>query len=198
MHESPEDIKARLRAQIACLETAGNVSSPKATEAPTDLSRDAGAELSPDEEAERAFRKIERLASAREQASVALRRRLMREGFEEDALDCAIERALACGLVDDRRYADVLVRSRLSQGKGRRGIAAELADLVIDPDTVEAFLMDDDDDSSEVSRALALLDRKPPRSKNRREAAYRRLAQKGFSASVASSAARQWCEANPE
>ncbi|MRZ30570.1 regulatory protein RecX, partial [Paeniclostridium sordellii] len=41
---------------------------------------------------------------------------------------------------------------------------------------------------------LALLDRKPPRAKNKRDAAYRRLAQKGFGASVASTAARIWSE----
>ena len=89
----------------------------------------------------------------------------------------------------------MLVRSRLAQGRGRRGIAAELESLGIDADGVEA-LAAADDDAGEVDRALALLDRKPPRAKNRRDAAYRRLAQKGFSASVSSSAARLWCEAN--
>lgn len=194
MPETSEDIRARLRAQIACLESSG---AARVTEV-REVSANTDANAPFDEETERAFRKIERLAGAREQASVALRRRLVREEFGEDAVERAIERALACGLVDDRRYADVLVRSRLSQGKGRRGIAAELTDLGINPDAVEAFSIDDGDDSDEVGRALALLDRKPPRSKNRRETAYRRLAQKGFSASVASSAARQWCEANPE
>ena len=111
-------------------------------------------------------------------------------------VEAALDRALACGLVDDGRFADVLVRSRLAQGRGRRGIAAELESLGIDADGVEA-LAAADDDAGEVDRALALLDRKPPRAKNRRDAAYRRLAQKGFSASVSSSAARLWCEANP-
>ena len=57
----------------------------------------------------------------REQSSSALRSRLVREGFPEGAACAAVERAVACGLVDDRRYADVLVRSRLAQGRGRRG-----------------------------------------------------------------------------
>ena len=104
-------------------------------------------------------------------------------------------RALACGLVDDARYAEVLVRSRLSQGRGAQGIAAELESLGIDASVVpgwpEEFAVDHE---SEVARALALLDRKPPRAKNKRDAAYRRLAQKGFGASVASTAARIWSE----
>ena len=92
---------------------------------------DGGEKACPEKDAEKAFRKIERLACAREQASAALRRRLVREGFSEEDAAAAVARAVACGLVDDRRYADVLVRSRLARGKGRRGIAAELAELGI-------------------------------------------------------------------
>lgn len=147
------------------------------------------------EEAERAFRKIERLAAMREQASALLRTRLVREGFSVDAVEQALARALACGLIDDMRYAEVLVRSRVSQGRGAQGIAAELDGLGIDiacvPGWPDEFLVEHDD---EVKRALALLERKPPRAKNRRDAAYRRLAQKGFGASVASTAARLWSE----
>ena len=142
------------------------------------------------DEAERAFRKIERLALAREQASAALRARLAREGFAPEAAEAAVDRALSCGLVDDARYAEVLVRSRLSQGRGAQGIAAEL-DASVVPGWPEEFAVDHE---SEVERALALLDRKPPRAKNRRDAAFRRLVQKGFGASVASTAARVWSE----
>ena len=149
------------------------------------------------DEAERAFRKIERLARVREQASTALRHRLVREGFGADAVEAALNRALACGLVDDARYAEVLVRSRLSQGRGAQGIEAELAGLDICISSVcgwpDEFGINHE---NEVNRALGVLERKPPRAKNRRDAAYRRLAQKGFGASVASTAARLWSEAN--
>ena len=122
----------------------------------------------------------------------------MREGFSEEDAAAAVARAVACGLVDDRRYADVLVRSRLAQGKGRRGIAAELAELGIDAEGVAALAeggQGDGDDAGELARALAVLDRRPPRAKNLRDAAYRRLVQKGYGSSVASSAARRWrCE----
>lgn len=158
---------------------------------------DGGEKACPEKDAEKAFRKIERLACAREQASAALRRRLVREGFSEEDAAVAVARAVACGLVDDRRYADVLVRSRLAQGKGRRGIAAELAELGIDAEGVAALAeggQGDGDDAGELARALAVLDRRPPRAKNLRDAAYRRLVQKGYGSSVASSAARRWCE----
>ncbi|WP_239442889.1 regulatory protein RecX [Gordonibacter sp. An230] len=134
------------------------------------------------------------MAASREQASTALRRRLVREGFDPDDVEEAVGRALACGLVDDARYADVLVRSRLAQGRGRQGIASELSDLDIDPEGVGALADADEEGSGELERALALLERRPPRAKNQRDAAYRRLVQKGFGADIAASAARLWTE----
>lgn len=144
---------------------------------------------------EAAMRKIERLCSLREQASAALRERLVRDGFSEKVAEEAVGRAVECGLVDDARFADVLVRCRLAAGKGCAGIARELASHGIDPAHVESYLDAAEAGSDvELSRALDLLERKPPRAKNAREAAYRRLVGKGFSSSIASSAARTWWE----
>ncbi|MCB7036936.1 regulatory protein RecX [Eggerthella sinensis] len=186
-HEAPDDLLVDLGPRAASSELLGGISEANPQD-PQNPHADPAA----------AFRKIERLCLVREQASEQLRQRLARDGFEPDAVETAVARALACGLVDDSRFADVLVRSRLAQGRGRRGIAAELEALGIDADGVEALAAGDGDDAGEVDRALALLDRKPPRAKNRRDAAYRRLAGKGFSASVSSTAARLWCESNPE
>ena len=195
MPESPEQLRARLRAEIAAIEKGvpkpsrapdlPHVREEREDRRPSRASRslsasaaggqpsrhDAG-EVDEDvrlSDPDAAFRKIERLCLVRERASEQLRQRLAREGFEAEAVEAALDRALACGLVEN---------------------------LGIDADGVEA-LAAADDDAGEVDRALALLDRKPPRAKNRRDAAYRRLAQKGFSASVSSTAARLWCEANP-
>ncbi|WP_302389797.1 regulatory protein RecX [Eggerthella sinensis] len=219
MPSTPEEIRAALQAQIKAIEGGAQARTPfprerpsYSHEAPDDLPVDfgpraasselpggiSGADPQDPHADPAAFRKIERLCLVREQASEQLRQRLARDGFEPDAVETAVARALACGLVDDSRFADVLVRSRLAQGRGRRGIAAELEALGIDADGVEALAAGDGDDAGEVDRALALLDRKPPRAKNRRDAAYRRLAGKGFSASVSSTAARLWCESNPE
>ena len=223
MPESPEQLRARLRAEIAAIEKGipkpsrapdlPHVREEREDRRPSRASRslsasaaggqpsrhDAG-EVDEDvrlSDPDAAFRKIERLCLVRERASEQLRQRLAREGFEAEAVEAALDRALACGLVDDRRYADVLVRSRLAQGKGRRGIAAELAEFGIDAEGVAALAeggQGDGDDAGELARALAVLDRRPPRAKNLRDAAYRRLVQKGYGSSVASSAARRWCE----
>ena len=145
---------------------------------------------------EQAFRKIERLACMREQASKALQTRLEKDGFDSQIAQAAIERALRCGLISDERFADVLVRSRLSQGRGLQGIAAELVTLDIDPYSVTAYLEATEGQTGpdELARALAFLDAKPPRGKRLRDSAYRKLMQKGYGASVSASAARIWSE----
>ena len=140
-----------------------------------------------------AYKKILRLANVSERSVKGLRERLLREGFDAESLDTALERACSYGIVDDVRYAEVLVRSRISAGKGRQGIEAELRALDIDPCCVEVwdeYLAGE----SELDRALALLRRRPPTAKNKRDAAYRRLVSKGYSSSTAQSAARIWSE----
>lgn len=145
---------------------------------------------------EQAFRKIERLACMREHASKALQTRLEKDGFDSQVAQAAIKRALRCGLISDERFADVLVRSRLSQGRGLRGIAAELVTLDIEPYSVTAYLEATEGQTGpdELARALAFLDAKPPRGKRLRDSAYRKLMQKGYGASVSASAARIWSE----
>lgn len=202
-----DDTVSQLRARIASMER-GHAPRESAVSVPSERFRDKELECATEDTvnphassvagtkgAEKAFCKIRRLSLMREQASVALRDRLAREGFSEEDAAEAVDRALRCGLVDDLRFAEVLMRSRAAAGRGRQGIEAELRRLNIEPSDVpgwpEEFVGDDD---SEVARAIALLDKKPPQAKNLRDAAYRRLVHKGFSSACSSSAARLWSE----
>ncbi len=145
---------------------------------------------------EKAFAKIQRLACVRERCESELRARLVRDGFAADDADAAIRRAVACGLVDDLRYAGVLIRSRVAQGRGKSGIVAELEHAGIDASSVPGWPDEffPEDAPSEVERALDLLRRKPSRSKDVRGAAFRRLVGKGYSQQVAYDAARRYAE----
>ncbi len=146
---------------------------------------------------ESALRRIERLCNVSEQCSSKLRTRLLREGWAPSQVEGAIRRARACLLVDDERYASVLVRSRIAQRKGVPGILAELQQLgygedyareLVDAQTAE------DECGSEVQRALAVLEARPPRSKNLHDGAYRKLMGRGFGSEVSSEAATLFCE----
>lgn len=148
------------------------------------------------DQADSAFAKIQRLLCIREHASALLYKRLLSSGYDDRIASEAVQRAINCGLVSDERYADVLVRSRLSQGKGLRGIAFELEQADIDPQTVPAYqeALFRDSGPDELARALSLLAAKPPKAKRIREAAYRKLVQKGYESGVAASAARMFAE----
>lgn len=175
------------------------------------------------EDETRAFEKVTRLACARERGSRELIDRLVRDGFSQEVAESAVRRALDCGLIDDTRYGAVLIRTRVSQGRGRKGIEDELERAGIaasdipgwpeeffsvddfDPFRVNANAEDDvvgcsfgseSSDEQEIERALALLRRKPPRSKNIQASAYRKLVTKGYSTSVASAATRRFMEEN--
>jgi len=142
-----------------------------------------------------AFKKVLRLVGARDRSARQLKDRLKKDGFSEQACQTAVERAVECGLIDDLHFADVLIRSRIAQGKGLAGIERELKDNDIDPNEIPGWPYEyQDTEYSELDRALSLLKRNPPRAKNKRDAAYRKLVTKGFSSSVAASAARQWGE----
>lgn len=147
-----------------------------------------------------AFKKIERLVKVRDRSVFEVRSRLERDEFEPSDIDSAIDRALRIGYLDDRRFADVLVRSRLRQGKGLDGIIRELKGHAVDPWSVLPNFPDEylKNAPSQADSAYALLCRKPPRAKNARQAAYAKLVRNGYPASVAAEATRKWFQTQAE
>ena len=140
-----------------------------------------------------AWAKLLRLLAAREHSTVSAREKLEKAGFAAPIVDQAIQRALDLRFLDDYRYADALVRSRIYAGKGLVPAMKEIEALGIDPHELDAFCeYHEEGEDAEVERALALLERKPPRCKNLREGAYRKLIQAGFCSSAASEASRLW------
>lgn len=141
------------------------------------------------------FKKIVRLTNVRDRSTCELRNRFLSDEFPEEAVEEALSRAQRCALIDDMRFADSLIRSRVNAGKGRRGIERELEKHEIEacdvPGWPEEYFASDED---ELDHALNALQRKPPRAKNKRDSAYRKLVSQGYSSSIASSAARLWAD----
>ena len=122
-----------------------------------------------------------RYLARREHSIGELRLKLAAKQFDGDEIDVAIERLVAEGLVDDRRFANAFVRSRASRLQGPRKIRAELkrrniAEAVISEAFEEADLSWSDIAARWLARQGAWLD-----DYNSRAKYYRRLVNRGFS-----------------
>ena len=65
-----------------------------------------------------AYQKILRWAAVRERSTAYLRERLLKDDFPAAVVEEALQRAMRVRAVDDRRYADALVRMKLAAGAG--------------------------------------------------------------------------------
>lgn len=141
-----------------------------------------------------AFNKIVRLVNHREHSMASLRKRLRQASFNDETIEKALAKAQELGLVDDIRFGNILVRSRICQGRGCQGIERELLQEGIQPDEIETFLeyRDEVAPQNEVTQALEILQKHPPKAKNIYESAYRKLRQKGYDNSTAHEAIRLW------
>lgn len=131
-----------------------------------------------------------RLLGVRERSVQEAQGRLAEKGYCESASSQAIERALACGLLDDERFAKVLIKSKLSAGWGRHRVEQALYRFGIDKESIPGYPDEFFAEEEQLERALAALKRHRSHAKNPRQAAYRYLVSKGYSSQVASVAVR--------
>lgn len=124
--------------------------------------------------------------------------RLMRQGFDAPTANRAADDALRAGLIDERVYAEAVIRSAThSRPAGRRLLEAKLMARRITQETARAAAADAVKDRDAYADALALARAKarslPPRLDAR--AGVRRLvgllARRGFDAGVAFRAAKE-------
>lgn len=125
-----------------------------------------------------------RALGRREHSAAQLQRKLRQRGFDEAVADDTVNELADRGWQSDARYAEVLVRSRVTQGYGRLYIEAELS--VAGVPEAEAAAALDAADCDWTRSAAALLARKfgdeaaaDLAERNRR---YRYLAGRGFTA----------------
>jgi regulatory protein len=106
------------------------------------------------ESAQAAYTEAVKRLARQPQSRSALRQRLVRLGYEEAAVDAALERAHGDGYLNDQEYAAALVRRR-SRGRGHALIAQELRAKGIEESAAGPALAAVDPDT-EASEALAL------------------------------------------
>ena len=105
-----------------------------------------------------------RLLTARARTRVELADQLAKRGYPDDVSAQVLDRLAEVGLVDDADFAEQWIRSRrVSAGKGKRALAAELRTKGVDNEVISAALADIDA-GAERERAERLV-----RDKLRRE-----------------------------
>jgi regulatory protein len=146
--------------------------------------------------AERVTGDAHRLLGHRARSADELRRRLLAKGHDEAAVERAVERLTADGLLDDAEFARSFAadKRRLS-GWGTERIRRDLRRLGVDAPVVDAALGEGGDDDLELERALAVLRKRgapqQPLEADRRRA-FDALRRRGFSTSTAYAAIRLW------
>ncbi|MGN0301516.1 MAG: regulatory protein RecX [Anaerotardibacter sp.] len=141
---------------------------------------------------EKAFRKIQQLISVRDRSVHEIEQRLITLNYSPESIQIAIERALECNYLNDKRFAEIYLRSKVNRNKGLQGAKRDLlghniSESCID-ECIEIYFNEDD----EEERAYLLLCQKPPRAKNAFQAAYGKLIRNGYQSNVALAATKRW------
>jgi regulatory protein len=137
-------------------------------------------------DAEAAFRTLLRALERRSFARVDLGRRLIRKGHPRPAVDAALERAAALGLLDDAAFARNYVQTRAARGRGPARVTRDLMAMGVERGYIDGAVAaewPEGSDRSSMPSALAAkraaqLGHLPRQVKRRRVLAY--LARRGF------------------
>jgi regulatory protein len=145
-----------------------------------------------DELDQEAFAKLVKLISFRDRSIHEARTRLTEYELNQTAIESAVSRAIECGLLDDARFADVFIRSKVSAGKGQRAIEQGLKKHAIEAEEVPGYPEDYFSDDQMLETALDKLRRKPIHAKDRYSSAVGRLIRAGYPYGLATQAVRLW------
>lgn len=139
-----------------------------------------------------------KLVALRDYASKEIEDKLAMDGYSKACIQTVIERAVNGHLLDDTRFADIYIRSKVLSGWGSARIVRELKLKGIEASSIPGwpyeYLPED-----EYDRALELARTRRESQRRSYEKLARYLSSRGFSASVcARVASRVVSEANDE
>ncbi|MCA9793753.1 MAG: regulatory protein RecX [Candidatus Eremiobacteraeota bacterium] len=117
------------------------------------------------------------LLSRRDHSRQQLRLKLLQRGATHEDVEGLLGRLAERGLLDERRFADAFIRSRVRKGLGRQRLRQELISRGL-PSEVAVAAVDDAELPDEEEQAFKLAEARQSRGP---EALYRFLRRRGFS-----------------
>ena len=134
--------------------------------------------------------RVEGLIDKRDYSSAELAQKLRTDGYGQKVVESAVARAVECGLVNDARFAEVFIRTKIGAGWGQARIERELALRGTNAEQVEGWPFEFFTNEGELERALEMARRKHLTGKNDYERIVRFLYGRGFSGHIANTVAR--------
>jgi len=136
---------------------------------------------------EAAHRTALRCLELRSYARKDLARRLQRKGHPRTAVEAALERIAALGLLDDGAFARLYVQTRAPRGRGPSRLIGDLLSMGVDRALIDRAISEEWPEGSDrttmpqalATKRAAQLGTLPRQTKRRRLLAY--LARRGFS-----------------
>jgi len=92
-----------------------------------------------------------------------LRSKLVKGGHEPDVIEVGVAKCIAAGLIDDRRYVEAFVESRVRRGHGAQRIRQDLQRRGVDRVLVDEFLVEPKESGAFDDAALEAARRKAAR-----------------------------------
>lgn len=138
--------------------------------------------------------RAEALLNRRDYSTAEMRSKLLDDGFYGPVIDEYLRRASEVGLLDDTRYADAFIRSKVASGWGERKVSAALRARGIDASTLDGWPYEYFDEGTEFERAFEIASRKSFSERNRFSKVVRFVMGRGFSGTVAYDVAHRICD----
>ncbi|MDZ4169412.1 MAG: regulatory protein RecX [Coriobacteriia bacterium] len=123
--------------------------------------------------------RVLRMLSSRERSRADVASRLQTDGYSVALSETICGRFVELGLIDDDRFARMLVRTQARSGFGGRRIAADLRRHGVAETIATAALAEEYGSETELLRTL--LANRPRRDSDSREKVLRRFVNRGFS-----------------
>jgi regulatory protein len=121
---------------------------------------------------ERCYAAAIRILRYRFNSAVELRRKLSAKDFDRDTIRETIERLTAEKWIDDQRFSEAFVRSRMRKGVGPLRIRRELTAAGVSDDAAHGALQSNRDEDAEREAATALANRRVSQLVRRRGVEY--------------------------
>lgn len=138
--------------------------------------------------------KLADMIDRRDYSSAEAIQKLHFEGYTASVIEKVVHRAQEVGMINDGRFADVFIRSKLSLGWGARRVEFELRRRGIEAQSLPGWPYEYFDPTDEVERAFEVVQRKRIPEVNAYPKLMRFLVGRGFNAAAASDAVKRYLD----